>query len=184
MFFHLLKLNPVQHHVPFGKALLHVDNALVAGAAELELERLLRHDERAVDKDIGIREQFQKFRFLFPVLLQVLERVSRENHEVLVAVLDGACKRDERRSLVHRVATAERDTVKQRVLVEHREDFLDINKMTPVEIVGLRILAPGAVVMAPLGKDGHADSGTVHEGFGLDAGNPQTRIFVHLIRRA
>ena len=184
MFFHFPELDLVQHHAAFGKGLLHVDEALVAGAAELELERLLRHDKRAVDQDIRKGKQFQKFRLLFPVLLQILLRVTRENHEVLATFLDLASQRDKRRRLVHRVATAERDTVQKRVLVEHRENFLDINKMTPVEIVGLRVLAPGAIVMAPLGKHYHADSGTVHERFGLDTGNPQTRVFVHVTRRA
>ena len=184
MFLHFVELDLVQHDMAFHQALRDVDDPLVGGAAELDVERALGHDERTVNQDVRIGKQVQERRGFVPVLLQIFERVSRKDYEVQAAVLDFAGKRNERRRLVHRVATAKSDAVEQRVLVNHRKDFVDFDKMPAVEIVRLRILAAGAIVVAALGKDGHADTGTVHERFGLDAGNPQARVFVHVIRRA
>ena len=184
MFLHFVELDLVQHDMAFHQALRDVDDSLVGGAAELEFERLLRHDERAVDEDVGEREEFEHLRTFLREFLQAFEGIAREDYQVETAFLDFARERNEGRGLVHRVAAAERDAVEQRVLLDHLEDFFPINKMTPVEVVGLRVLTPGAMMMAALGKDGHADTGTVHERFGLDAGNPQARVFVHVIRRA
>ena len=178
MFFHLVQLDLVQHRVAFHQALLYIDDTLVARTAELDVERALGHDERAVDEDVGIGKQVQERRGFVPVLLQIFERVSRKDYEVQATVLDFAGKRNERRRLVHRVATAKSDAVEQRVLVNHRKDFFNIDKMPAVEIVRLRVLAAGTVVMASLRKDRHTDARTVHEGFGLYACNAKSRSFL------
>ena len=94
MFRHLLELDLVKHHVAFDKALLHIDDALVAGATELEFERLLRHNERTVDEDVGKREKFKEPRTACGKFHEAFVGVARENHEVESAFLDGACTPD------------------------------------------------------------------------------------------
>lgn len=42
-----------------GEAFGHVDDTLVAGAAELEFQGTLRHHEGAVNQDVGKGEQFE-----------------------------------------------------------------------------------------------------------------------------
>ena len=49
--------------------------------------------------------------------------------------------------------------------------------MTPVEIVGLRILAARAMVIAALRKNRHANAGAIDKGFGLNSRNAKPRLF-------
>lgn len=169
VFGHFIELNLVNHHVAFDKAFLHIDNALVPRTAELEFERFFRHDERAVDEDIREREQFKELRLFGRKLYQLFVSISRENHEIESAFLDFAGKRNKCRRLVHRVTAAERHAVQQRIFLDHRDNRFALDKVSAPKIVRLRILAARAVVVAALGKNGQANTGTVDKRFRLNS---------------
>ena len=163
VFRHLVQLNLVDDHMAFDKALLHIDNALVPGTSELDIQGLFRHDKRTVDEDVRKREQFKELRLFGRKLHQLFVRVSRENHEIETAFLDFAGKRNKSRRLVHRIASAKRHAIEQRIILDHRDDRFALDKVSALKIMSLRILATRAVVVTALSKHSQADSGTVHE---------------------
>ena len=68
MFGHLVDLHLVQHDMACREAFLHIDEALIGRATELEFQGTLRQNERPVDEYIGKRQQFQqcKDKFCLP----------------------------------------------------------------------------------------------------------------------
>ena len=179
MFGHFVELDLVNHHVAFDEALLHIDNALVRRTAELEFERTLSHDERAVDENIRERQKLKKLRFFGSQFHQTFVSISRKNNEIESAFLNFASKRNERSRLIHRVATAERHAIQQRVFLDHRNNRFALDKMSALKIMSLRILAPRAIVVAALRKNSQANTGTVYKRFRLDSCDFQWRIIGH-----
>ena len=169
VFRHLVQLNLVDDHMAFDKALLHIDNALVPRTSELDIQGLFRHDKRTVDEDVREREQFKELRLFGRKLHQAFVRITCKNHEIESTLLDFSSERDKRSRLIHRIATAERYAIEQRVFLDHRDDGFALNKMPPFKIMRLRILTARAIVVAPLRKNSQTDSGTVNKRFRLNS---------------
>ena len=139
----------------------NVDEALVAGAAELQCEVALLVNELAVDEYIDIAEQLVHSRVAQG--LQFLERIARVAPDVQTARMHGLCEAGERRGLGEGLAPRERDTTEQRVLVKGGEDVLGRGELAARIALRLGVLATGAAARTALYEHGKADTFAIQQ---------------------
>ena len=140
----------------------HVDEPLVAAAAEGEREVAFPFAVVAVDEDVGFTEE-RRNAFIVHVFKR-FECISRIDPDVKAMRVHFAGERGERRGLAEGLAAGKGDASEQRIFEDFCQDGFRLDVYAALEIVRCGILAAKAVVRAALGEEGVAHARAVYDG--------------------
>ena len=150
---------------------VHVDDALVARAAEMEGEIALGFFVGAVDEDVDFVEERGSRLVLLSARRELLEREATVAPDVESERVDLVRELCERRRLEERLAAAQGDAGEQGIRPDLLEDVRRIHAVTALERLGLRILAAVAAAAAALHEDREAAAVAVDDGVVDDPGD-------------
>lgn len=137
-----------QHDMTCLPGLLQINDALVAGASEMEGQVPLCIDIGAVHQHIDFQEQRPDIRVF--VFLQCFQCVARVGPYIEPHVMDFFCQLQHGTWLAKGISAAERDAGEQGIFPEFLQKLLGVDFITSVKCVGLRILAVRAMMRTAL----------------------------------
>ena len=119
--------------------LFHIDDTLVAAAAEGQGQVALLQVEFSIDKDINALQQLGHRRIFHAGKL--LESIAGIGPDIQAVCMELFGQLSQRGGLTEGLATAEGDTGKQWIIEDMREQVIRIGGLPAGEVVRLRILA-------------------------------------------
>lgn len=129
-------------------------------------------DEGAINEHITKRKQIRCF-FMRVPCHKIFEEISRIDPQIVAFSLEQLRELEHTLDLLEWLAARERDPMDELVLMDLMYDIGRLAQIAPIRRLRLRIVAPWAMMRAPLYKNGEPQARSINDGLGCGSVHPK-----------